>query len=87
MRAPVVKRSYLAALMILPALYCWAGVLQAAMLYTPGREHRLAAEIWFGLTCICLITGAAIAVSAWRLNRRLSREERASPDGRRSETP
>lgn len=85
MRAPVVKRSYLAVLMLALGVYCYLGVVQAAMLYAPGREreHYLAAEIWLGLSCLFVIVGGAIGVSAWRLNRRLSREERASPGERR----
>lgn len=83
MRAPVVKRSYLAALMVVPALYCGMGVAQALML----TQQRLAYEIWLALTCLFVIAGAAIAMSAWRLSRRLSREERANLVARRSETP
>lgn len=57
MRRPVVKRSYLAALMIVPALYCWHGVVQALML----TQQRLAYEIWLAFTCLFVIAGAAIA--------------------------
>ena len=75
----VSKRFFLAAFMLAPALYCWLGFVQAAML----TQNRLAAEIWLALLCVCLVAAFAIAVSAWRLSRRLSSEERANPGERR----
>jgi hypothetical protein len=60
---------------ILAALYCWSGVAMNASFAvaspTPAAAagHRLAAEIFAGLTLVSLLAAAASAVALWRTRR------------------
>ncbi len=80
MRPAVVRRALRAALVAGLGCVIYAKAPALASWWSPSRApgQSEGAEYWHIFALLCLFGASRIAVHAWRLNQRLSQEERAS---------